>query len=398
MSTLPDFDSVKKSVCFIVTAESTATTFYRGYVRFLHNHGWDVVVLAASNGKLESWATSEGAKAIVIPFAREPDLAKDLIAFIRVVVILRQMRPSVVVSATPKAGLVGTTAAWLTRVPVRIYALWGLRLETTTGVKMVVLKACEKIAMHCATSVLANSQSLAKIATRLGLPGRKRIEVVGPGSSHGVNTRHFSLSACYGAVDSYTECFLRNNPAELTVCFIGRMSPDKGISCLLSAVALAARNGVRLRLILVGKSEDSATERLIVNHDTKLLVHWVPNVDDVRPYLEIADVLCLPTLREGFPNVVLEAASMGIPAIVSSATGAIDSVQDGVTGWIVSVNDVDGFAHRFAWCAAHLSQLKFMGSVARKRVEREYTQSYVWSINEDYIKSQLLSLYKRRRG
>ena len=115
-----------KSVCLVVTAEVTAVTFYKGYVRFLRDHGWTVSVIARSEGRLEEWAAEEGAIAYSVDLAREPSPIRDAKALMQIVSILRRIRPDAVVSATPKAGLLGTIASRLARVPVRVYQIWGL--------------------------------------------------------------------------------------------------------------------------------------------------------------------------------------------------------------------------------------------------------------------------------
>ena len=121
-----------KTVVLFVTAESTALTFYRGYLSYLADRGWNVVIGAnSSSGRLRMMAEEEGARFIHVDWKREPALFSDIYWLFKVAWILRKLRPNAVVSATPKAGLIGTLAAILARVPVRIYQLWGLRLETT---------------------------------------------------------------------------------------------------------------------------------------------------------------------------------------------------------------------------------------------------------------------------
>lgn len=373
-----------KKVVLIVTVEDSALTFYRNYVRFLVGRGWEVSVIGHSSGALEAWAASEGATGYHIPYERDPSVGKDLQTLWATVRLLRRIRPDVVVSATPKVGLLGTLAARLVGVPVRIYQLWGMPLETVTGLKRKILDVAERTSIRSATQTVANSFSLARTAEALELAPQGHIDVLGVGSSHGVNLEWFDRAAT-GPVDADTAAFLAAD-CDLTIVFIGRLTPDKGISTLLQAVDSARAGGLNIRLVLVGPVENRqlAEEVSDVEH-----IHRLDNVEDVRPYITAADVLCLPTLREGFPNVVLEAAALEVPAVVTDATGAIDSVVDGETGWIFPVENPHALAEVITEIVAHPEQIQQRGTKARRRVEEHFEQVYMFGLQEDNIAQQL---------
>lgn len=373
-----------KKVVLIVTVEDSALTFYRNYVRFLVGRGWEVSVIGHSSGALEAWAASEGATGYHIPYERDPSVGKDLQTLWATVRLLRAIRPDVVVSATPKVGLLGTLAARLVGVPVRIYQLWGMPLETVTGLKRKILDVAEWTSIRSATQTVANSFSLARTAEALELAPQGHIDVLGVGSSHGVNLEWFDRAAT-GPVDADTAAFLAAD-CDLTIVFIGRLTPDKGISTLLQAVDTARAGGLNIRLVLVGPVENRqlAEEVSDVEH-----IHRLDNVEDVRPYITAADVLCLPTLREGFPNVVLEAAALEVPAVVTDATGAIDSVVDGETGWIFPVENPHALAEVITEIVAHPEQIQQRGTKARRRVEEHFEQVYMFGLQEDNIAQQL---------
>ncbi|WP_411720183.1 glycosyltransferase, partial [Mycetocola sp.] len=209
-----------KSVCFIVTAEITATTFYRGYLSYLQQAGWEVSLIASSNGNLEDFGRTEGIRVVSVPMRREPSPLNDVISLIRLIRVIRRLHPDLVVTATPKAGLLGTVAALVVRVPVRVYQLWGLRFETESGPKRTILKILELCTVKSATQVVANSPSLARRAAQLGLTGRRPAVVLGPGSSHGVDLTYFSPHADVPSVDETTLRFLAHNSDSLVVGFV----------------------------------------------------------------------------------------------------------------------------------------------------------------------------------
>jgi glycosyltransferase involved in cell wall biosynthesis len=311
----------------------------------------------------------------------------DLRVLSRLVRSLRALRPDVIVYATPKAGLLGGIAAWLLRIPVRVYQLWGLRFESVAGAQRYTLKMLERLTARASTHVVANSRSLADEASKHRIA--PNIDVLGPGSSHGVDVDRFSPEAeGIPDLDPATKAFLAAHTDGSIVIFVGRVHRDKGIDTLISALDLLRDSERSMRAIIIGRLESGELEAYLETAQQRLALHIVGWVDDTRPYLLAADVLCLPTLREGFPNVVLEAAAMRTPAVVSNATGAIDSVIDGVTGRVFPVGDARELA-RTIWEVTTGGDLADMGARARVRVESEFSSLHVWELQNHYLKGRL---------
>jgi len=272
-------------------------------------------------------------------------------------------------------------AATGARVPVRVYELWGLRLETEHGLKRMLLMCLEWLAMACASQVWANSNSLAAAAVAMRLLPKRKIRVLGKGSSHGVDCEHFSRAQPVEPPASVVD-FVGRSDGALIIGFIGRITRDKGLDTLLNAVRRCNEHGLTVRLLVVGDDEDPALFQRVSHECREGNVYLSPFVEDVRGYLSVMDVLCLPTLREGFPNVVLEAACMEIPSIVSNATGAIDSVVDGETGWVFQTGDVRGLASRIAWVAANRDAVRAVGCAARVYAVGAFSREMVWRDKE----------------
>lgn len=368
-----------KVVAILVTSEDTALAFLSGYVRFLVGRGWRVIVGANSpTGQLVEMANSVGAEALHVAWEREPAPLSDAQALWHLTGQLRTMRPDLVVTATPKAGLIGTLAAFMAGVRPRVYQLWGLRLETSTGAVRVILGILEWLSIRISTVCVANSQSLARRAEELRLAPKGSIKVLGRGSSHGVNVDYFSPDAEV-TLDPETHAFLSGHAADLTVVFVGRLHPDKGIDTLLRALAVCAGQGTAVRTIIVGPDEGFDPNRYIAGLPQDR-IHLTGNVSDVRPYVLACDVLCLPSLREGFPNVVLEAAALGKPAVVSDATGVVDSVIDGETGRLFPTGDAHALAARFIELAADPSSVSHMGAAARSWATHNFPQEHIWDL------------------
>lgn len=375
-------------VALLVTAEVTAIAFYPGYPEFLRSRGWDVAVIADSRGALESSAVLRGADVRSVAMRRDPAPLDDLRSLIQMFGTLRSISPDVVVFATPKASLLASIAGLMLRVPVRSYQLWGLRLETERGMRRKILLWLEKLTSLLATDVVANSRSLAALAVQLGTTAGRPVSVIGAGSGLGVDLEHFSRSASIPALDGPTLELLEDS-AGLTIGFVGRVHPDKGIGTLILAARALAQERDGVRLLIVGDQDGAELDQLLQNAGPTLDVHVLGGVSDVRPYYQVMDVHCLPTLREGFPNVVLEASAMGIPTITTDATGAIDSVLDGKTGYIFPVGDVGALTNILLKLYDAPALRVRLGASARQFVEEYYDRPTLWDLHERHIRSLL---------
>jgi glycosyltransferase involved in cell wall biosynthesis len=361
----------------------SAAAFYRGYLAYLKSCGWDVTLVGHSTGDLEKIAASEGVRAIAIPMRRDPALVQDLVSLSRLIALFIKARPAAVVTATPKASLLGMVAARICGIPVRVYQMWGLRLETETGLRRTIYRTLEKVTARGASHIVANSRSLAAAAEAEGVASD--ILVLGDGSATGIDLAHYSSTAAMPPVDTETARFLGDDPEGFTVGFVGRVNRDKGVPALLKAARLASERGVPVRLLIVGSSESDEIELLIEQAASTLPIHRVPAVSDPRPYFLAMDVNCLPTLREGFPNVVLEAAALGVPTITTDATGARDSVVDNETGLIFPVNDAAALAEAIVRTATEIGLLERFSAAGRERVRTNFDQAIVWSRLEQFL-------------
>jgi len=355
-------------------------------LRALRNAGFRVLLVSSPGPLLDLTATREGVEQIALPMQRSIAPFADLVSLFRLWRLIGKCRPDLVEFSTPKAGLLGTFAAWLRNVPRRVYMLRGLKLETTTGIKRWVLLAAERMAAWCAHSVLCNSESLRAEAIALGVAPADKMHLLGEGSSNGVDIDRFSpgpstLRERLG--------IQRRTPV---IGFAGRLTRDKGLPELLEAFDLILCAEPSVRLLLVGwfdGSEDALDPDLrarILSHPNIYCIGFVP---DTAPWYRAMDMLVLPTWREGFPNVVLEAAASGIPVVTTECTGARDSVIPEVTGLMIPPG------YPYAIYEAVLKLIRDprrrtrMGQAARAWILEHYVESRVVGMTVDYYKSLL---------
>jgi glycosyltransferase involved in cell wall biosynthesis len=362
-------------IVYGVTAPLSATLL-RGQLGWFRRRGWDVHLVISPGDLSTEIAEAEGVTLHPLPMERATSPVSDLLSFIRWVALLRRLDPDVLKIATPKAGLLGSLAGWLTGVPVRVYEMWGLRLEgARTPAQRVVLWLAERLSVLLATDVVCVSHSLRAAAAARGLFGRRdRPVVLGHGSSNGVSPERWD--AGFAAVDrGAVRAGWGVDPDDLVVGFVGRLCYDKGVPDLLDA--FRALSDLPVALVLVGPVEDEELRARIAELGDQV-IHLDMTLDLSPVYVGI-DVLCLPTRREGFPNVVLEAALAEVPSVTTTATGARDSVVPGITGWLVETGNVPELAERLRACAADRGAIRSAGRAARARALRDFRPEEIWA-------------------
>lgn len=271
----------------------------------------------------------------VVPMTRSINPIGDFVALLKMIKLQRTLRPKLVAAATPKASLIGLLAARINRVQVRVWEVWGAKWDARISIENQALLRVDKLIARSASTVVAVSRSLSELLVEEQVV-KSRPEVIGHGSTKGVNTERFRATS---SLDR------SNNP---TIGFVGRISKDKGIETLI-AVATSLRETLSgLELLLVGEidSADAPSHELMCVIDSASWIRktgWVP---DTSPYYAEIDLLLFPSLREGLPNVVLEAASSEIPVVAYDAVGTRDAVISGVTGYLAPTHDGDEFLKR----------------------------------------------------
>jgi len=346
------------------------------------------VSIVSGPGELSAGARSvKGVMAYVVPMARGVEPIGDFIAFCRVLQLIRRLKPDIVEFSTPKAGLLGNVAAWVNRVPIRIYFLRGLRLETASGFMRRVLLWSERIAAACAHVVVTNSRSLGNRAHELGISSEKKTMMLGEGSSNGVDALRFSP----GKSRVREELMIPVNAH--VIGFVGRLTTDKGVPELLESFVKILRKRPECYLLLVGwfdAAGDALGRRLRARIEGHPRIVCTGYVADAAPYYRAMDVMVLPSWREGFPNVVLEAAASGVPVVATTCTGSCDAVVPEVTGLLVR----PGYASAIAEAVLRLlgdDQLRGkMAKAARKWAIEHFGQQRVLRMTVQFYEELLM--------
>lgn len=355
-------------------------------LRALRKAGYRVLLVSSPGRLLNETAAHEKVEAIPVPIERGIAPLSDLLSLFRLWRLIGEYHPDLVEFSTPKAGLLGSLAAWMRGVPHRVYMLRGLKVHCTTGIKRRILLAAERIAARCAQVVLCNSDSLRQEALELRIAPARKLALLGQGSSNGVDTEHFSPGL------SRIRRELRIPRSAPVIGFSGRLTRDKGLPELLEAFELIHAYDRNARLLLVGWF-DQADDALDPKMQQRLIEN--PNiictgfVGDTADYYRAMDILVLPTWREGFPNAVLEAAATGIPVITTASTGARDSVVAEVTGLLVPPGNYYAIFDAVKKLLRDPERRAQMGRAARAWTVAHFSQAHVVGLIVDYYEGLL---------
>lgn len=369
-----------------MTAHSQTLGLLKGQLGFLQRE-MDVVLVAKDTGNLKELAKNEGVKYRDVDMHREISLFNDFKSLMRLIKLFRRERPDIVHANTPKGALLGLLAAKIARVPNRIYNVNGLRFETATGKLRKLLITMEKIACACATKVIPQSNGVAEIVRREHIT-KKPLKVILNGSGNGVDTQHFDPSLV--EIQEQTAALHIKDEKSVTYVFVGRLVGDKGVNELAAAFDRLSKEHDDARLFLVGPEEKKLdplaedTVQMFINNN-RIIRFGMQK--DVRPYLAASDIFVLPSYREGFPNVVLEASSMGLPCIVSEVNGATDAVKEGVNGLIVPKRDTEALYLAMERLYNDADLRKKMSSVARSMVKERFNRPDVWAATLEMYRS-----------
>lgn len=355
-------------ICYIVTIPSTIEAFFVPQLRCLSENGFDVTVICSESPDLqEKLGLSICFKQIKIP--RGISVFGMLKATYKLIVEFKKNRYDVVQYSTPNASFCAALASKIACVKVRNYHLMGFRYIGSSGIKKHILKLFEKITCQLSTSIECVSFSNLKFGIDEKIFGASKACVVWNGSSGGVDLTRFNYMKREIWRKELREKFGYTDK-DFIYGFVGRITGDKGINELLEA--FFSLNMEDSKLFIIGnieniKSIDSLLWKRALK-SSKVRIHQ--SVKDIERYYALMDVLILPSYREGFGNVVIEAAAVGTPAIVTNIPGPIDAVLKNQTALVCKVKDVDDLTN--AMKNIHKDQYNKMGLQAHKYVMEKF--------------------------
>ena len=322
---------VMKKICFITTVSLTMRVFVVETAKYLHEQlGWDVSLICSPDEEFAA-TLPEYLHYIPVKMNRGMDLTalKSIRDFVRV---FKREQFDMVQYSTPNAACYASIAAKIAKVPVRLYAQWGIRYTGLSGISRKVFKTIEKMVCKKSTIVKAQSPMNRQFAIDEGLCEPEKISVVGYGGTIGVDLTDLDV-----ANKQLWRAEIRSRYGikqdDFVFGFAGRITVDKGCRELLGAFRELVEEGKDGKLMIVGPVDDDCgvDKKLIAWANTServILTGSVPG-EEMKKHYSAMDVLVHPTYREGFGMVLQEAGALALPIITTKIPGASEVFADG---------------------------------------------------------------------
>lgn len=291
--------------------------------------------------------------------------------------IYRQIKPDLVHHYTVKAVLYGTASARLCRVPAIVNAVTGLPYLIISPKTSRAGKTAQWLSMKWyvwslggrRTHVVLQNQDDLDLLRDFGSPLRDNATLT---RGSGVDLNRFAATPPH-----------RGQPPQ--ILFVGRLLREKGFFELIEAMRHLKHAGCEARLLVCGDvdagNRSSATKQQCQQWIDEGLIHALERVDDVRPYLRRADVVVLPSYREGTPRALLEAMAMSRPLLTTDVPGCREVVDDQVNGMLVPVKDASALARALQSMLECPERLVHMGQASRHKAEQEFDERTVIQTN-----------------
>ena len=364
-----------------ITTVPQTLDFLRGQIGYLRERGYEIHAVSSPGTELDAIGGREGIAVHGVPMERRITPVRDLVALARMVRVLGRVRPTIVHAHTPKGGVLGMVAASVARTPARVYTVHGLPYMTASGWRRWLLKVTERVSATLAHQVLCVSPSIREVAIRDGICAPAKIGVIGRGSVNGLDAEGVFNPERFDAADRGALREKLGIPMRAPVLgFVGRVVRDKGVHELARAWEGVRESFPDAHLVIVGEreTEDAVAPEVVGTLRDDPHVHLTGGVDDTAAYYAVFDVLVLPTHREGFGTVNLEAAAMALPVVSTDIPGVRDSVDDGRTGMLVAPGNAGALRDALVRYLGDPELRRSHGRAGRERVLRDFRQPDIW--------------------
>lgn len=365
-------------LCVVTTVQSTITTHYRGQFEYLAQHGYDICVVSSS-GTDDEAIQSSGARFVAIEMERRPSPFRDLKSLFELWRFLRRERFDIVHVATPKAGLLGGLAARLAGYSNLYYTVHGRAYEGFRGIKRWLVKSMDWVACRVAKVVLPVGREVGQAIVEEKICDPRKLRFLANGTCNGINLERFDRSQLEVAPTSLRDEF--HIPSEAIVILnLGWLRGDKGIDELIESVGPILDKWPQVHLLLIGRDWDSdplkqETWEVISSHPR---IHRKDWMDDPAVAYWSSDIVVIPSYREGFNTVALEAGASGLPVVGSDVIGLTEAIVDQETGLLVESKDVPGLTKALKRLVADPGFCRRLGDAGRHRVASAFKQEVVW--------------------
>lgn len=361
-----------KKICFVLTTDIAVKAFLLNHLHALTRQ-YEVSVIVGTDHPSFLAELGIPARVIPMPIARKIHPLNDIKSLFELVWHFRKNQFDAVHSVTPKAGLLAMLAGLLSGVPVRTHTFTGQVWANKRGLPRLLLKCMDKCLSTFSTHVIVDSPSQRDFLCKERVISKQKALVFGIGSIAGVDSQKFKPDSIArqqvrSALNFTEETFL--------FLFLGRLNPDKGVLELAQAYIRA--NLPNSGLLFVGPDEQYMQKKISQLPDfLRSNIRFIDYTNTPEQFMTAADVLCLPSYREGFGTVIIEAASCGIPAIASRIYGITDAVTENQTGLLHVAGDIDDICLKMQQIYADKPLYQSLANAAQQRAIQHFDSQVI---------------------
>lgn len=373
-----------KKVCWVIASPLTINFFLRDHIAMLAKHCQLTVV---TNTDDPQFLADLGVPLRLMPMtiARDVHIWSDIKALLKLIWFFRREKFDAVHSLSPKTGLLAMVAGWFVRVPLRLHTFQGEVWITRKGLWREILRWMDKIVAVCATHLTVVSFSERQFLIDQAIARPEKLQVLGEGSICGVDLARFKPDA-----DARNRIRGELGIAEsaILVLFVGRVNRDKGVLDLAQAFVNISQTQPDLHLALVGPDEAGLRGSIAtICAGVSGQLHFVDYTKTPEIYMAASDVLCLPSYREGFGLVLIEAAAAGLPTLGSRIYGITDAIADGQSGLLFRAADIDDLTRQLLRLVQDPDLRKRLGTFGMQRAQEKFSK--------EYVLAKMLGFYKK---
>ena len=378
----------------VTTVPLSLHKLLKGQMRFMQEQGFSVHLVTAPGPEIDSIKNTEGTDVTIVKMSRNITPLRDFISLCQLFVVFWRLKPDIVHTHTPKAGLLGMIAARLAGVPIRLHTVAGLPWMEAHGFKKKLLKHMEKLTVYFSTRVYVNSLKMLNFMRINKIDASaEKLRMIGNGSSNGIDIEHFNRSQINTLQTTGLKRISKHSNDGFIWLFVGRMVGDKGIAELIQAFLHIKESNPSDQLWLVGPAEqnDSLPQQLYSSIEQDANIVWWGYQDDVRPFFAAADTLVFPSYREGFPNVPMQAAAMECPMILSDINGCNEIVQNNVNGILVPVKNAGALTDAMLLMRTNQEIREKFKERSLQIVKEKFSNKTFWKLMEQEYRNLLSS-------
>lgn len=373
----------KYKILYILNDSHPLKYFLINHINHLNKKNLFEISVLFNNSKNETF-NDLNIKIINFNIQRRPNLINDLYSLLNLIIHLSFNRYDLVHSISPKSGLLSAISTFLTFHKIRLHTFTGQVWANHKGFKLFVFKFIDTIIIKLNTECLIDSFAQKEFLIKNNIGNAYSLNVLNNGSICGVDLNRFNINK-FSKKKLRDKLNIKIN--DFVILFLGRLKSDKGIFDLYKA--FQKLNLFNAHLLIIGDDEENIIEQLNLNNKESLSlnIHVFPVTKTPEKYIAISDILCLPSYREGFGNVIIESAAMKVPSVVSDIYGLKDSIINNETGLFFELGNTEMLCAKLKYLYDNKKTLNYLGLNAFEYVNKKFDSNDIsQSLYEFYIK------------